>query len=267
MSSSVDTRAAEAYHAVLVPGLFGAWAEDAVSWAGISAGHHVLDVACGPGTGTEPAARRAGAKGRAVGIDLDAGMIAFARARADKLSDLRLEYHCGSAQELPFEDRTFDAALCLQALQFFPDRGAALREMHRVMKPNARAVATVWRGLEHCVGNRAVIQALERRGIDCTSAHKPFSLDDEQLLRELFQKAGFRDVQTRIVTKAARFNSPQEFVDALARGGPATRHAIAKLPLAERPAFVAEISAALQPWVAGSKLGFPMHSHVVTAQA
>jgi chromosomal replication initiation ATPase DnaA len=58
-----------------------------------------------------------------------------------------------------------------------------------------------------------------------------------------------------------------DFVEALARGGPSTRHAIAKLRADERPAFVAEISAALEPWVAGSKLGFPMHSHVVTAQA
>ena len=267
MSSSVDTRAAESYHAVLVPGLFGAWAEEAVGWAGITSGQHVLDVACGPGTATEPAARRAGPKGSAIGIDIDAGMVAFASARAEKHRDLRLEYRCGSAQELPFPDRTFDAVLCLQGLQFFADRAAALAEMRRVMKPNARIVATVWRGLEHCVGNRVVIQALERRGIDCTPAYKPFSLDDQPLLRELFEKAGFREVQARIATKAARFNSPADFVEALARGGPSTRHAIAKLRADERPAFVAEISAALEPWVAGSKLGFPMHSHVVTAQA
>jgi SAM-dependent methyltransferase len=267
MSPSIDTKAAEAYRSVLVPGLFGAWAEDAVAWAEIGPGDQVLDVACGPGTATEPAARLVGPKGRAVGVDIDPGMIAFATAQAEKSRDLRLEYRCGNAQALAFENHSFDAVLCLQGLQFFPDRGAALAEIKRVMKPDARFVATVWRGLEQCVGNRAVVRALERRGIDTTPVYKPFSLDDARVLRELFNGAGFRDVGIRAVTKAARFSSPEEFVDALARGGPATRHAIAKVPAAERPAFVAEISAALQPWVAGSHLGFPMHSHVISARA
>jgi ubiquinone/menaquinone biosynthesis C-methylase UbiE len=47
------------------------------------------------------------------------------------------------AMDLP--DSSFDVVLCQQGLQFFPDRGAALREVRRVLVPGGRALLSVWK--------------------------------------------------------------------------------------------------------------------------
>ena len=65
---------------------------------------------------------------------------------------------------MPFADAEFDLCLCLQGLQFFPDRGAGFAEMRRVLKPGGRLVAGLWAALEFNKGHQAVVQALERQG-------------------------------------------------------------------------------------------------------
>lgn len=262
----VDTSAAEAYASALVPGLFGAWARDAISWAGISQGDQVLDVACGPGVATRPAARMAGPAGRVVGVDSDPGMIAVARAASADDESVRLEWRCASAQGLPFEDKSFDVVLCLQGLQFFPDRICALREMARVLKSSGRLLAIVWRSLDHCKGHQAMVQALENRGVDAAAARKPFSLGDEQVLKEAADKAGFRHVYVHVERKFAEFPSAEAFLDAMARGGPSSRFALAKVAPADRAAFIAEVSELLSPYFDGAALRFPMESHVLEAR-
>lgn len=261
----VDTSAAEAYASALVPGMFGAWAHDAISWAGIAQGDYVLDVACGPGVATRPAARKAGSAGRVVGVDSDAGMIAVAKTVSANDESVRLEWRCASAQELPLEDKSFDIALCLQGLQFFPDRILALREMARVLKSSGRLLATVWRSLDYCKGYQAMVQALEKRGIDAAAARKPFSLGDEQVLKEAAEKAGFRHVHVRVEKKLAEFSSAEAFLDAIARGAPSSRFALAKVASDDRAAFVAEVSDLLRPYSEGAALRFPMESYVLEA--
>lgn len=261
----VDTAAAAAYESALVPGLFGPWATKAISWATIAEGNDVLDVACGTGVGTRAAALKSGSSGRVVGIDLDTGMIAVAETASANDGGARIEWRCGSAQALPFEDQSFDVALCLQGLQFFPDRILALQEMRRVLRADGRILATVWRDLGYCKGHQAIVEALERRGIDATAGRKPFSLD-EQLLRHAAERAGLRQINIRAERGAARFASAEAFIDAIARGAPSSRHALAKVPTEDWPVFVAEVSAALKPWLTGAGLGFPMESHVMAAR-
>ena len=50
---------------------------------------------------------------------------------ARKIPDI--DWHLGSATELPFADGSFEVVFCQQGLQFFPDRAAAMREMSRVL--------------------------------------------------------------------------------------------------------------------------------------
>jgi len=55
-----------------------------------------------------------------------------------------IEYVEASAAELPFQDGRFDAVLCQQGLQFFPERAAAVREMRRVLRRGGVAGIAVW---------------------------------------------------------------------------------------------------------------------------
>ncbi len=102
----------------------------------------LLDVACGP---AGPALRLAGTSGcHVVGIDRDEHGIARARicAAAEGLGERARFEVADAGQTLPFEDRAFDAVLCVDAINHFPDRGAVLSEWRRVARPGGRILFT-----------------------------------------------------------------------------------------------------------------------------
>src|SRR5262245_11415845 len=81
--------------------------------------------------------------GAVVGLDIDAGMLAVARAQRPDL-----DWRQGSANALPFADASFAAVVSQFGLMFFPDQVGAIREMWRVLKPGGRLVVAVWASLE-----------------------------------------------------------------------------------------------------------------------
>jgi ubiquinone/menaquinone biosynthesis C-methylase UbiE len=141
--STLDVSGPEAYEAVLVPAVFKPWAELLVREAEIKEGLDVLDVACGTGIVARCAARAGGARSRVAGADLDPAAIEVAKAVSIS-EGLKIDYRCASASELPFESGSFDAVLCQQGLQYFPDIQRAMSEFHRVLRPCGRAVAATW---------------------------------------------------------------------------------------------------------------------------
>jgi len=94
---------------------------------------YVLEIGCGVGKTPCTIVEETGC--RLVGVDLSAGMVEKARERAKKkrLED-RLEFRVADAQELPFEDNTFEAVFCESVNAFVPDKAKALREYARVTK-------------------------------------------------------------------------------------------------------------------------------------
>jgi SAM-dependent methyltransferase len=104
--------------------------ELAVERAGVEPGHEVLDVACGAGNATIPAAR-AGA--RVTGLDFSPALLAIARERsADAM--VEVDWVEGDAQELPFEDGSFDRVLSTFGHMFAPDHRRTAAEMKRVCR-------------------------------------------------------------------------------------------------------------------------------------
>jgi len=263
--SKPDTSAAEAYESVIVPTVFRDWAEILVREAQVEEGMRVLDVACGTGVVARCAAQLCGARGRSTGVDIDPAMIEVARAVSHK-EGLQIDYHCASASELPFEPASFDAALCQQGLQYFPEKEKALAELHRVMRPGARLVVATWTQMQQCAGHWAMIDALERRNIDAKDMRKPFALSDHGVLRELVEGAGFGHVAVRTVQRVVRFPSAKAFVESIAQGAPSSRLALAKVPAAEWPGFLAKVEAHLEPWSRSGHLEFPMGSNLLSAR-
>ena len=262
---SVDTAAAEAYGVDLVPGIFGPWASDAIRWAGVKPGDHVLDVACGPGVATWPSADLVGVTGRVVGLDSDPGMISVASALPLKNTGPVPEWHCASAQDLPFPAQSFDVVLCLQGLQLFPDHVAALREMVRVLRPGGRLLITIWCSLDYCKGYEAMVIALEDRSINATAARKPFSLGNEDLLWQSCKAAGLSNISIRIEQKLAQFSSAVAFLNAISRGAPSSRFAMAKLKPEQMPEFHQDVTQRLSRYTREDTLHFPMESYVIEA--
>ena len=107
-------------------------------WAGVAAGQRVLDVGCGPGALTAQLVDRVGA-GAVAAVDPSGPFVAAASARFPEV-DVRP----GVAEQLPFDDDSFDAALAQLVVHFMDDPVAGLREMRRVTRPGGVVAACVW---------------------------------------------------------------------------------------------------------------------------
>ena len=126
----VSGNAAELYERYAVPYVLGPWAPELVELAALQRGERVLDLACGTGVVARLAAARVGTTGQVIGMDLNAGMIEVARALPAP-SGPPIVWVEGSAMAMKLPDASIDVILCQQGLQFFPEKLAALREMHR----------------------------------------------------------------------------------------------------------------------------------------
>lgn len=134
---------AETYHRYLEPVIFGPWAARLVDYVGISEGQKVLDVATGTGAVARAAARRVGPSGRVLASDVSPEMLAEA-VLAELGDDPPLEALECPATELALPDASVEVALCQQGFQFIGDRGAAVAEMRRVLRPGGRVGVAVW---------------------------------------------------------------------------------------------------------------------------
>ncbi len=136
---------ADAYEDIYVPRIFIPWGKRLIEKARLQPGDAVLDVATGPGTVARLAAEQVGPEGRVVGADISPAMIAVATGKPVVPAGAAVEYVVSPAAPLAVPDGAFDVVTCQQGLQFFPDRGAAIAEMHRALKRNGQLVAAVWR--------------------------------------------------------------------------------------------------------------------------
>lgn len=102
-------------------------------------GETVLDHACGAGMDLLIAARRIGARGRAVGVDMTAAMRASAEAAAREagLAD-RVEIREGLFEELPIRSSSIDIVISNGVVNLSPDKRQVFREIARVLKPGGR---------------------------------------------------------------------------------------------------------------------------------
>ena len=187
----------KAYEEFLVPRLFEPWARLLLEEVNLQPGEAVLDVATGPGTVARLAAARLGSRGRVVATDIALPMLDIARAKPVAAGAAQIEYVESPAAPLAAANGTFDAVLCQQGLQFFPARPAALREMHRVLKPNGRAAIAVWAQIER---NQifAAFHAALRATVNAELADLilgPFSWPSGAALRKAAEEAGFREVR------------------------------------------------------------------------
>jgi len=115
-------------------------AADFVERIAIPPGSRVLDVACGTGNTTIPAAR-AGAS--VIGVDIASNLLAQARQRA-AAEDLDIRFEEGDAENLPFPDRSFNVVLSMFGAMFGPRPERVAAELLRVCKPGGVIAMANW---------------------------------------------------------------------------------------------------------------------------
>ena len=188
-------------------------------FAGVSGGERVLDVGCGPGALTAELVRRLGADA-VEAVDPSESFVAVVPER-----NPGVRVQLAAAEELPFADGGFDAALAQLVVHFMADPVAGLREMGRVVRPAGVVAACVW---DHA-GGRSPISVFWQ----AARADDP-EIDDESgysgaregHLAELFFDAGLREVETDVLTVSLEQPSFEEWWEPFTLGvGPAGRHA------------------------------------------
>jgi SAM-dependent methyltransferase len=113
---------------------------DLLSRMDIRPGHRVLDVAAGTGN---LAIRAAAAGAEVVGLDLTPELFAAARRRAGR-AGVVVDWVEGDAEELPFEDESFDRVLSAFGVQFAPRHAVAARELAGVCRPGGLIGLVNW---------------------------------------------------------------------------------------------------------------------------
>lgn len=106
--------------------------------AGIVAGETVLDLGSGAGIDAFIARRLVGEGGWVIGVDMTPGMIAKARANANRLGYANVEFRSGEIESLPVEDGTVDLVISNCVLNLVPDKRRAFGEIFRVLRPGGR---------------------------------------------------------------------------------------------------------------------------------
>jgi SAM-dependent methyltransferase len=256
-----EIAAATAYEELFVPALFAEWAPRVLDAARVRLGQRVLDVACGTGILAREAASRVGAGGSVTGLDPGAGLLAVAGRLAPAV-----EWRQGTAESLPFPDRSFDAVVSQFGLMFFRDRPAALREMLRVLAPGGRLAVAVWDSLDHTPAYASEVALLERiAGRPAADALRaPFVLGDRGELRALFESAGVASVAIATHHGTGRFPSVRTMVEADLRGWlPVMGVVLTEEQIGE---MLKEAEHALNPFVtAQGAVEFDSPAHIVTA--
>ena len=94
--------------------------------------------AYGPETFKQCAAKQVGVTGSVVGIDINQGILEVANSVTSQ--EIVIEWHEVNIERIPFPENSFDIVLCQMGLQFIPDKLAALKEIHRVLRNGGRFI-------------------------------------------------------------------------------------------------------------------------------
>ena len=254
----------ESYERYQVPSVFAPLARMFLQRVRLQPGQHVLDVACGTGIIVRQAAPILGPTGHLVGVDLNVNMLDVAREHA--LTDgASVEWRQGDAASLPCSDSEFDVVICQQGLQFFPDKGGALREMYRVLKPGGLVAICVWRAIEHSPCHLAIARALGRHASEEVARRfqSPFSFGDRAVLDALMTEAGFRDVEIRVEVVMRRLRPPEESIPGLLASTPVGPE-VAALDRHTRDAIVQDVAAALSGYRGEGGLTVPQPTYMAS---
>src|ERR1044072_8688659 len=109
-----------------------------IEYLSLKRGDRVLDVCCGSGASAIPAAAMVGPNGSVVGVDLAENLLELARSKAKQQNLTNAQFQSGDITQLPFEDNSFDVAVCVFGIFFVPDMTAALSELKRVLRQGGK---------------------------------------------------------------------------------------------------------------------------------
>jgi hypothetical protein len=172
------------------------------------------------------------------------------------------------ADALAVESGRYGVIMCQQGLQFFPDRPAALREMHRVGRMDTRLGIACWAPIETSPMFAAMARALgtffddDVAGLYCAG---PWSLTDADVLADLIEGAGFLDVRVEARSMPVTFDDAVPQLIAMAEFMPVGEQ-LEALDDEQEAEFVAVLEAELGPLLHGDRVTADTVTHLALAK-
>jgi ubiquinone/menaquinone biosynthesis C-methylase UbiE len=196
--------------------------------AGVESGMRVLDVGCGPGGLTSVLAERLGAD-RVAAIDPAAQFADACRERVPG-ADVRV----GVAEELPWADASFDAALSCLVIAFMTDPHRGLAEMARVIRPGGTVAACMWDLAGGGMPMLGTFWAAARAVDPAAEGERRRPGVSEGDIAQRMRQAGLEDVADGALEATVDYTGFDDFWDPFGFGvGPASRY-LAALPEQQR---------------------------------
>ncbi|MFN3326395.1 MAG: class I SAM-dependent methyltransferase [Bryobacteraceae bacterium] len=222
--------------------------------AALVPGERVLDVACGAGLVTFRAAELVCPSGAAVGTDISEKMVETARAEAARRGLNHVSFDRADEENLQLPENAFDAALCALGLMYVPEPATALGQMLGVLRPGGRAVAAVWGARRNC-GWAEIFPIVDSR-VKSEVCPLFFQLGTGDNLPNLFDAAGYHNVQCERIRTTLQYGSAEEACGAAFAGGPVAL-AYSRFDDRTREEAHAEYLASIEPFRLGDRYEIP----------
>ncbi len=166
---------------------------------GFQPGEKVLDIGCGYGETCLEISRMVTDRGEVVGLDCTDSFLNTAEMERSEAGADNVRFELGDAQTHPLPEEYFDAVFSRFGVMFFQSVVMAMRNAHKVLKPDGKLCMIVWRTINDnpCWGaaKEVALKHLPPPGDNAkTCGPGPFSMADEETTRAMMKAAGFEQV-------------------------------------------------------------------------
>jgi SAM-dependent methyltransferase len=179
--------------------MLGALGSATMDACDIQPGHMVLDVGCGSGTTTIEIARRVGAEGRVLGIDISTPMLDVGRARLEALKIDGVTFDNNDVATYPFEEGRFDRVFSRFGVMFFIDPIAAFTNIRKGVKSGGQLTFVCWQALDKNpwleIPFKIALQHLPAPPAARPEDPGPIAFADPDRVRCILSGAGFGDIE------------------------------------------------------------------------
>ncbi|MGE5520402.1 MAG: class I SAM-dependent methyltransferase [Candidatus Dadabacteria bacterium] len=218
------------YDAYLGPLFMESFARELVSQLPAKKFSSILEIACGTGRLTNHLLQLLKDDGQLIASDLNEDMIGYAQR---KIKDKRVTWQFADATNLPFRDSSFELVACQFGVMFFPDKLKAFREARRVLKPGSVFLFDTWDAYETnplIVITQDVLKEVFSEDAPDFFVKGPFSFYNKQVIYELLEDAGFKNIQVEIARLNKGYESAESIVKGFVEGSPLVSYLVDKEP-------------------------------------